>query len=367
MKEKSTKRNKYRILSLERYILLTDQMVKVLSLKLLVKRIASAFYLVRCSMKNILILLGIFGWLSVFAEATAPKKTRWVLASDFNSTELASLSLEQEHELHLKSLSQKDPVTLAFAFCLELVAKSIGSDVFGFPADENTNRNNNAIAKATFDSFTKLHLQDRILKLMRMAVKIGAASMNETGSTISSAFSLACSKIDDSLKNESIYTNLRDEFMKEGPTPPNKTYLYGIAKSEEDLRKAFAELSNDPLMKKLCVHFAYSFFVGEKDVVTSKSILELANVPGKLESVEKIYEQTVAEVVPLVKDVKPEELELNNVPLNINIRELQPILTEKLLSKIKENSELNGDFEPIHKRIHDEIFSPQLAFPLPPN
>lgn len=334
-------------------------MVKIFPLQFSVKYIASGFHLVRCSMDNILILLAIFGWLSVNVESTENKITRWVLASDFNQTELIGLSPEQEHELHLKSLSEKDQVTLAIALSLELIAKSVGSDAFGFPADENTNRENTAIAKATFDSFTKLHLQDRVFKLMRMAVKSGAASMKETGSTISSAFSLVCSKIDEDLRNESTFTNSRDEFKKESQTTLKKPYLYGIAKSEEDLRKAFAEQSNDPLMKKLSVHFTYAFFVRAEDVVTSKSILELANVPGKLESVEKIYEQSVAEVVPLVNDTLPAEVDLNNVPLNINIRELKPILTEKLKSKIKENSELIGDFEPIYKRIRDEILPPE--------
>ncbi|KAK7580587.1 hypothetical protein V9T40_001216 [Parthenolecanium corni] len=278
---------------------------------------------------------------------------RWVLASDFSQTELANLSPQQEHELHLKSLSHKDPTTIAMAINLEIITKSIGSEVFGFSADENQNRENNAIVKAAFDSFTKLPLQERFITAFGRSVKNAVASVNQTGSTISSALSLACSTMDSDLKNESIYTTLRDEYKKQSLTPPKKTYLYGIPKSIEDLKKAFAELSNDPLMKKFIVHFTYSFFLGPTYGVTRASILELANVPGKLESVQKIYDEAVAEVVPLVKNVNPDKINLNHSPIEFNKRELQPTLSEKLLSKIRSNPELSSVFEPIYKRVYD--------------
>ncbi|KAK7580588.1 hypothetical protein V9T40_001217 [Parthenolecanium corni] len=292
----------------------------------------------------------------VFAQVKNGK-IRWVLASDFSSTELANLSPEQEHELHLKSLSKKDPITIAMAFSIELIAKSIGSKVFGFSDDENRNQENDAIAKATFDSLAKLHLQDRVPKVTERSVKKAASSVNQTGNTISSAFSLACSMIDSDLKSESIYTTLRDKYKKQSLTSPKKTYLYGIPKSIEDLKKAFSELSNDPLLKKLSVHFTNSFTFGAEDAVISKSILELANEPGKLDSVEKIYDETVAEVVPLIKDFKLEEVDLNNFPINIINPKLKPIITEKLQGRIEKNPELSSLFESIRKRIHEKLVS----------
>lgn len=307
-------------------------------------------------MRQILII-AICGFLCVSAKEHP--KTRWVLASDLDPSELTNLTSVQEHELHLKKLSQKDPVTLTIVFALELIAKGVGSDLFGFAADD-TKQQNGAIAKATFEAFTKIHLQSRILDLLTEAARSGASSVNDTG--LSAAFTKFCMKMDQELANETIYTSLRDKYAAESESPKRRTYLYGVPKSEEELRKSFAELSNDPLLKKLSVHITYSMFNKPEELIVSKSILELAMVAGNLETVQKIYEQTVDEAFPLVNDTKPEDVDINNIPLTINHRYLKPVLSEKLQSKINENADLKSAFEPIKKRIHEEIF-PELRMP----
>lgn len=303
-------------------------------------------------MKTNFILLAIFAWLSFPSGASATPKIQWVLASDLSASELAGLTPESEHELLLKKLSQTDLQTKTISLNLEFVANGVGRDFFGFAADEKSRQRNAAVARATLDSLAKIHLHNRILDSMQ-SFQVAAKSevISGNGESISKAFSLAVSKIDQALANDTIYSTLRDKYAAQ-PQSPSK--VYGIPKSKEELQKSLAELANVPAMKKFSVHFTYTMFLGADDVLTSKSIFELSTTPGNLEKVEEIYEQAVEEVTPLVKDVKPEEVDLN-IPLNVNHKSLKPILTEKLVSRINQKAELKSAYDKIRERIRKEL------------
>lgn len=288
-------------------------------------------------------------------ELISAKKSDWVTANDFNPNELAKLKPQEEHHLLLKSLSKKDSHILTGAFFLELVAKSFGNEFFGFVDDENANRENTAIVRAAFKCFTKLQLQDRVINVLQLAADNAVAYLNETGD-LSKAFSRVCSKIDEELKNETIYVTIKNKYKKNNLGLPKKKYQYGIAKSANELRKAFAELANDPQMKKISAHLTWvGFFSEPADVVTKKSITELARVPGKLEVVQKIYDQSISELVPQVEDVPLQSIDTSGNPVQMNLNHLVPILSQKLLKNIDADADLKRIFDQIHKRNLDNI------------
>lgn len=285
------------------------------------------------------------------------KKSDWVTASDFNPSEIAILKPQEEHQLLLKSLSKKDSHILTGAFFLELVAKSFGNEFFGLVADKNTNRENTAIIKAAFKCLTKLQLQERVANVLELATDDGVGYLNETGD-LSKAFSRVCSKIDEELVSETIYTTIKHEYKRSNSWLPKKTYLYGIAKSENDLRKIFAELVNDPQMKKISAHLTWlGFFSHPVDVVTKTSVSELARVPGKLEAVQKIYEKSIGELIPQIEDVPLDRIDTSGTPVQMNLSYLVPVLSRKLLENIEADADLKRVFEPIHKRNRDNILS----------
>lgn len=90
------------------------------------------------------------------------------------------------------------------------------------------------------------------------------------------------------MKNETIYTTFRDENKKQAQQLSKKTYQYGIPKSEDDLRKSFAEPANDPQSKKLNAFYSFSLFIRAEEVYNRQAILELEKQPGKDKAVKKI-------------------------------------------------------------------------------
>ncbi|CAK9188014.1 unnamed protein product, partial [Ilex paraguariensis] len=282
------------------------------------------------------------------------KKSDWVTASDFNPSVIASLKPQEEHQLLLKSLSKKDSHFLTGVFFLELVAKSFGNEFFGLVADKTANRENTAIAKAAFKCLAKLQLQERVANVLELATNDGVAYLNGTGD-LSKAFSRVCSKIDEELVSETVYTRIKTEYKKSKSWLPKKTYLYGIAKSEDDLREIFAQLVNDPQMKKISAHLTWlGFFSHPDDVAVKKSVSELARVPGKLEVVQKIYEKSISEMIPQIEDVPLDKIDTSGTPVQMNLSYLVPIFSQKLLENIQADDDLKSVFEPILKRNRDQ-------------
>lgn len=285
----------------------------------------------------------------------AAKESDWVTSSDFEPSQLTNLKPQEEHQLLLQALAKKDSNILTGAFFLELVAKGLGNEFFGLVPDKKANRQNSAIVKAAFECFSKLQLQDRVANLLELAAVKGVSHINESGD-VSEAFSRVCSEIDHQLKNESTYTSLRNGFKRSSSWQPKKVYQYGVPKSQDDLRRIFAELVNDPRMKRFSAHLTWQgFFSHPDDLAIKTAILELARVPGELEAVQKIYDEAILEITLLIEDVPLDRVDTSGTPVQMNLSHLVPVLSQKLLEKIDSSADLKRLFGPIRKRVHQEI------------
>lgn len=273
----------------------------------------------------------------IFATICSGVSADWVTVEDFSPSELANLTAEKEHKMMLQKLLKIDEAFLAASFHYEILSKSIGNDFFGFSQSENSNRNNNAIIKAMFECLKKLVIQDRVEELLVKVCLNGPRYVRTSGS-FSVAFSLICSDIDFFLKNETLYTTLRDQYKKQNYSSPNKIYHYGIAKSSNDETKAAEELFNDPQMRPLMAHLAwiwikYSYDSKLKD--STNSIINLAKAPDISEKVQHIYETLIIDTTPLIKHI---DFYLLNLPGSKSeyFHYLQVILTQTMWSKIND-------------------------------
>lgn len=245
---------------------------------------------------------------------------------------------------------------------LELLAKSIGHDFFDFTKDATDNVRNNAIVKAVFECISNLKLQTRVLDIISTAIKNNLEFVRKTGD-ISTGFSQVCSNMDDMFKGENFYTTKRDKYMKQKLTSPKTTRQYGIGKPAEDQIKIVGEFLNDPALRK---YWAHSIWVTNNSVSLTKSdeektkssILELAKVPSKSEAVQKLYEQAIEEIVPLIQDIT-----YNHILQNLNAPGVQimsydeadlylykSFLLKLMVSKINKYPDLVIIFNAFYKR-----------------
>lgn len=258
----------------------------------------------------------------------------WVTVEDFSRSELANLTSQQEHALMLKKLAKNEEGILTCSFYYEILSINIGNNFFGFIQDKNAAQECNAIIKASLDCFKNLLIQDRVETLLFKVSQNGAGYVPISGG-FALAFPLICSDIDFYLKNETLYTTLRDRYKREKYLPPTKTYHYGIAKSGEDEIKAMEELLNESKMKPLMAHLAWVWITYSdnprlKDI--RNIVTKLAKVPDLSKKVQKIYEKSIDEMIPLLKHVES----LINVDgaRRVYFSYLQPNLTERLWSNI---------------------------------
>lgn len=260
---------------------------------------------------------------------------RWVTIEDFNPSELVNLTPQKEHELMLQKLTKKEDRFLVSAFNYEILANSIGNSFFQLQ-DTNTIRENNAIIRAMFEMAKNLLIQYRVWRLL-YNVSFNGAKYVHTFNSFSLAFSLVCGDIDHSLKNETLYTTLRDEYKKQSYSPPNKIYHYGIAKSLKDEIGAVEELLNEPKMKHIAAHMAWVWIMDSQNYTIKdikNSIMSLAKVPDKFEEVQKIYERSIDEVIPLIKRLDISIFAPDAKSLYFDY--LQFNLTKKIWSRIME-------------------------------
>lgn len=264
-------------------------------------------------------------------------KGQWMTVEQFSPSELANLTRQQEHELMLRAMANKGGTLLASAFYFELLSKSIGHNFYGLPQERHATRENNAVIKASLESIKRLFLQDRIESIITQAC-LNAVRYVRTFGSYPLAFSSMCSDLDFFLKNETSYTVLRDKYKNESLPPPSKIYHYGLAKSLEDENKMVDDLLNEPNMKLLLAHHAWVWINHSYNATLKNlknSIITLANIPDKLEQVQQIYEQTVEEVVPLMKRVDHTIFRSNAKKLYFDY--FQRNLTERLWTKIIQN------------------------------
>lgn len=282
-------------------------------------------------MQNILIVFAIAGTFCWEVSAY------FVTVDDFKPSELANLTLQQQHELMLQKLATKEQSVLASAFYYEILSMNVGNYYFAFAQDETTARGNNAIVKATFECLKQLPIQDRVDQLLLNISNNGAAYAKTFGN-VSFAFSLMCSDLDSSLANETRYTTLRDKLKKKLYALPNEVYHYSIAKSTQDEINGLHDIVSEPAMKVFLAHHTWIHITDSQDTALKEiktAVLKLAEAPDKLVQVQKLYNQSIKEIIPqmMLPNLKIDEPWTGHVYFS----NFQPILAKNLWNKIIEN------------------------------
>ncbi|KAK7571886.1 hypothetical protein V9T40_014358 [Parthenolecanium corni] len=271
----------------------------------------------------------------------AANRSTLPIVSDFKPSELANLTSQEEHKLQLRALLDKDMDTEFQIFFLELLAKNSGNEFYGFIDDENANRECTAIIKAFFECLGKLKVQNYAVRVFqKAAVEWIMSYIGQARGDYGKSLSLFCSEMNVQLKNETVYKALRDENKKSESWRPKKILLYSIPKSENELRKALAEVYNAPQTKKYVAHSAY--ITSDKSSTEEQSIkLTISNlikVPGKFEIVQKIYDQVILELVSQTEDIAVNKIDIgeDGLPTMESIT---------LLRKLKEKIDANPDLK----------------------
>lgn len=257
------------------------------------------------------------------------------IASHFKPSKLANLTLQEEHQLQLKALLSKDPMTWSKILAFELYAKGIGNEFYSLMDNETMNQESSAIFKAATECLGKLPVQFRVLDVLMEITKKWKSLCRETAryDQVSKTLYNMSLEIDNKLKHESIYTTLRDEYKKSKSWRTRKIFLYSIPKSEEELQAALAQLVNDPLMKKLYINIIYVIPYAAKADFLISIISCLANNPGKLEAVQKIYDEMVVDVISLIPFTPANKIDLKGVP---NLEKVYGVTSEIVFRKLGE-------------------------------
>lgn len=303
-------------------------------------------------MPKLLIFLVIFQFsclVSSTDDENEESNLDWVFVSDFEPSELANLTSQEEHRLMLKSLlKKKSSIDLSRIIYWEVLAKCAGIEFFGMLVDEKFDRENTAIIRATFEYMTKLQYHDRASKALENSFMKNFMGdlfdndifyMDET--QLAKTFTRICSGIDERLKNENFYTKLRDEYKKNDYSQPKKTYLYGIPKSEDALREELAEFANDRQLKNISAHviFLYQSEKSENKWPAKKILRSLARVPGKSEAVQKIYDESIRRLSSKMTKITPKQVDVDKVFERDN-KKLAKILYKSLKEKVEANADL---------------------------
>ncbi|KAK7571888.1 hypothetical protein V9T40_014360 [Parthenolecanium corni] len=293
-------------------------------------------------MKEMFVFLIIFQFLCHSVLITANRTTLPII-SDFKPSELANLTSQEEHKLQLRALLDKEMGLTIRILMLELLAKNSGNEFYGFMDDENANRECTAIIKAIIECLGKLKVQNNAERVLELATfKWASRYIKQADGDLGKALSLLCSGMNEELENETVYKALRDENKKSESWRPKKILLYSIPKSENELKKAVAEVYNAPQAKKYDAHMAYikSDPSSTEEQSIKLTISNLIKVPGKLELVQKIYDQVIIEWVSQTEDIAVDKID-------IGLRGDQPeessiALFRKLKEKIDANPDLNS-------------------------
>lgn len=228
----------------------------------------------------------------------------WVTADDFSPSELANLTLQQEHELMLQKLATKKELIVARMIYREVLSVGFGYYFIGLSQNENTAQENNSIIRAMFECLTSLLIQDRVEELL-LKIPLNGAQYARTYGNVSLAFSLICSDIDMVLKNETLYTTLRDKYRNESYSQPKHYYLNRIPKSSKEVITANEKLFLEPKMKQVVAHRSWismKFSTNSKLTDIHNSIRKLAREQVKSEQVQKYYEQWIEEIIPMMRN-----------------------------------------------------------------
>ncbi|KAK7579770.1 hypothetical protein V9T40_000399 [Parthenolecanium corni] len=277
--------------------------------------------------------------------------TKWILQQDLPTEEVTKLNTpEQEHQLLLKYISRKNKADIGMDILLEIFAKVTDGDFYGIVNDENERKEYDAVVKAAFDLLIKVPYQEKVFKLINSAVR-EASSRFQRHKNVTQAMIVAYSKINSDLQNVTSYHSLK-QFYQNVTSSNYKVYHYGIPKTENDLRKIFVELTNHPKMKKIGLYTTFQFQLSREEVVLYQALSQLVNTTGKVDLIQQIFDDTLLELLPKVKEIGVQDVDLK-MPLTINLVYLKSEMTEKLIKKIKSHDDLKTSYETLETRLRE--------------
>lgn len=280
----------------------------------------------------------------------------WPVAEDLNHPDLLNMTQQEQHNLFLKELVKRNSTQIRKLLFVELLAKSIGNDFFGFISDEKSNIRINAVLKAVFDCISNLLLQTRAKAIIDVVTQNASEYIARTGNT-GVGFNQLCSTMDYLLRNETFYTTKRDKYIKQNLLKPKNIYQYGVGKPTEDQRKILSQLFNDPLIKiywahEIWININFTTATKAEEAKTKYAVLELAKVPSKSEALQKIYEQTIQEGIPLIENFTSDQICVGVstadpvlvIPKSTELFQFRTFLVAQMKAKISKNPDLINVF-----------------------
>lgn len=253
----------------------------------------------------------------------------------FEPSELTNLTTEGERHLLQKLVGKSSKIAMNIAM-MDIFAQLLGNEFFSLTGNETVNREVTATFQAVSKSLGKVQFQSRVISVVYNSFQTWffgfILSTHHPDDQIDYIFYNLSSEIDNQLKNETIYTTLRDEYIKSESWRTRKIYLHSIPKSEEELRVAIAQLLNDQSAKKLLINAMY--FQSEDKFV--KGLMSyVGNFPGKSEAVQNIYDQMVLEVASNMTDISANQIDLKATINPVQLHAVKPsIIFSKLREKI---------------------------------
>ncbi|KAK7604531.1 hypothetical protein V9T40_005717 [Parthenolecanium corni] len=270
--------------------------------------------------------------------------SKWLLTSDFQPSELADLNPAKEHRLLLKTLLERRLDTVKLIIQWQLYAKFAGTEFCTLVEDVNANRENNAILKAAFEYFKKVPNQqkaeDTIKKYLTDEV---INSLIEKTGDLGKTFTAICRAIDKDLKDETVYSTLKNQYKRSYPREYYFIYLNGIPKTKDGFRMALKQFANDTKLKKSLAHLTFFMYYEtseEKQWPAKYIITELAKVPGKLEIVQTIYDESIQALTSRIGDLHPANIEFTSELGRDYTNTMAPILYYELKKRVMADADL---------------------------
>ncbi|KAK7604533.1 hypothetical protein V9T40_005719 [Parthenolecanium corni] len=278
---------------------------------------------------------------AVYAKDIASK---WLLTSDFQPSELDNLNPVKEHRLLLNSLMKRRLETVKLIIQWRLYAKFARIEFFNLGEDENDNQENTAILQAAFEYFKKVPNQQKAKDIIQkyLTGEVINSLIEKTGD-LGKTFTAICTAIEKDLKDETIYSTLKDQYKPYDLEHPHLIYLYYIPRTEDSFRISLTQFANVLQLKKFLAHLTFFMYYEtseEKQWPAKYIITELAKVPGKLEIVQKIYDESIQALTFWIGDVHPANIVFTPELGRDYTNTMAPILYYELKKRVMANADL---------------------------
>lgn len=262
----------------------------------------------------------------------------WTVADQLDPHALDNLSTKENHELLLKELSRKNLFDLLDHLMLEFVTMITGNDFYRLTEDDSMNRENHLIAQTMVNLSRKLPFQKVAYNVIQDVLTEALIEIRTDGK-MADAMTKACQKIHNLYAVHDDYKSARQLFKNKMARGDYKIYSYVVPKSKDQLRQNLAALWNSASFKRTFVNFALFGSTAQPEALTAEArILRLLENPKNVETVQKLYDESVEETARDMKDVQPGEVNLTSIFRDPS--EYRTIWAAKIREKLDAHTEL---------------------------